>query len=135
MKPFVINRNSWHYKLNKHFMNSYSHVMKSQWEPKHGDFCSYWSTTIIRVIMAVLFSIAAAILVYMIGTAFYLYPVQSFKVVALLILCFAIIFTAIAIEAYLITRKKRANKKHESLLMQKYRAYKAKICPFVEYEE
>lgn len=130
MKPFVINRNSWHYKLNKHFMNSYSHAMKSQWEPKHGDFCSYWSITIIRIIMAVLFAIAAAGTLYIIGTAFYLYPVQSFKVVALVILCFAIIFTIAAIEAYLTTRKK-----HESLLMQKYRAHKAKICPFVEYKE
>ena len=53
MKPFVINRNSWHYKLNRKFMNEYGwsdYRMEDQWEPRHNDFCSYWRATIFRMI-------------------------------------------------------------------------------------
>jgi hypothetical protein len=32
MKPFKINRDSWHYKLNRSFFNEYEHSMERNWD-------------------------------------------------------------------------------------------------------
>lgn len=49
MNTFKINRDSWHYKLNKHFFNEYN---MWQWEAKHNNFCAYWRAPAIRRVFA-----------------------------------------------------------------------------------
>ena len=128
MKPFKINRNSWHYKLNANFIRDYS---MERWEYYHSDFCSYWRATIGRLILAAFITVVGALSLFLIGLVFYLDPVTSLSVVGGIIL----IIGASAFFAWFNTRNLYKPAKPDSLFMQKYKAHKEKICPMVEYED
>lgn len=134
MKPFKINRNSWHYKLNQKFMNDQNDdwSMQRYWEPRHRDFCSYWRATVGRVIA---FNLAvAAIFLLIVGFAHLVvyYPIDLLIAVAVIIGIFAVIvMIALAEEAV----KGRKKNQPEGLISQRVRAYKSRVCPIVEYEE
>ena len=126
MKPFKINRNSWHYKLNCHFLQDST---MRYWESTHSDFCSYWRATISRLIVMAFFTALALILLGLLGAAVYVDPIG-------LLVWFCVpafvIGTAIGIAVYNVNRKKK--EPSQSLIAQKYRAHKEKICPMVEFE-
>ncbi len=134
MKPFLINRDSWHYKLNKNFHNDYNHYMKS-WEDNHSNFCSYWRATMFRVIGVFIMSFIAVIILATIGTVIYYEPIQALVFIGFIIGVVATAaFTAIISEK-IKNRKKPVDKlKPESLIVQKYRAHKSKICPTVDFK-
>ena len=136
MKPFVINRSSWHYKFNKFMVtrNNTFAAMKHLWEPKHSDFCSYWRATILHIIAAIF--ISALILIFMIAVilAIYLEPVAVAIGTGVVIVGIASGIGIVYLTEKLKNRSKNT-KKNESLIMQKYRAHKSKICPMVEFEE
>ncbi len=132
MKPFKINRNSWHYKLNKNFFNDVS--MKYTWEPKHNNFCSYWRATMFRVLFAAALSLIVITMFTMLGVAIYLKPIEFLIGFALVV-----VMTAIPVGTYLLVeflkdRNKAKGDKPDSLFVQKYKAHKSKICPMVEYD-
>lgn len=132
MKPFKINRNSWHYKLNKNFSNGQN--MHYEWEPKHNNFCSYWRATMFRMLFAAILSLGCIGILSMLGSVVYNDPVKSLFVVGSVIGLFATII-GIAMTANFFSNRKKANaNKPDSLFMQKYKAHKAKICPMVEYD-
>ena len=138
MKPYVINKNTWHYKM----------ISKGQhWEgylsyraPK--DFCSYW-----RIVMGKLLTYAIAIflltiIVVFIGYNIYLDPIPVIGGIftAIMIIIIAL-FIAVFLDKVDERRSKRDydydvkfEEKPESLLKMKYRAWKEKTCPMVEYE-
>jgi len=136
MKPYVINKNSWHYKMiskGQHWEGYLSHRA-----PK--DFCSYW-----RIVMGKLFayaiaiSLVTAILVFF-GYNIYLDPIP---VIGGILTAIMIIFIALFIAVFFDKVEERRRKhdydvkfeeKPESLLKMKYRAWKEKTCPMVEYE-
>lgn len=128
MKPFKINTNSWHYKLNANFLQD---TPMAYWRQNHSDFCSYWRQTIVRVFVAACMCLFALFVLGSLAMAFYLNPVESLLVVGttLLMLAFAIF------SVWLTTRNRGKPSEPDSLFMQKYKAHKAKICPMVEYEE
>lgn len=128
MKPFKINRNSWHYKLNKHFLQDAN--MHYYWEPNHNDFCSYWRATIFRLSVVAFFTSFLIFILAAIGFAVYTDPVGSLIVIGIIVGMFA---AAVGIVWYSGNRKKK--EPSQSLIAQKYRAYKEKICPTVEFEE
>lgn len=143
MKPFKINRNSWHYKLNKNFFNTYGisrYRMEDHWEPKHNSFCSYWRATMWRCLFASLLLAGLLTFVLIIGSKVYADPI-SFLVGAGIII--GVIAIASAITFFIQWLHDRVEMKAgqpqadkpESLLMQRYRAYKSKICPVVEFEQ
>ena len=134
MKPFKINRNSWHYKFNKNFFNNDDYCMERRWEPKHNNFCSYWRATMFRMLFAAILSLGCIGILSMLGSVVYNDPVESLFVVGSVIGLFATVLGGIAFLQYLENRKKANAKKPDSLFMQKYKAHKAKICPMVEYE-
>jgi hypothetical protein len=69
----------------------------------------------------------------MIGKAFYLYPLESLKVVGMLV-GILLGFAAILFSIFgFLTVKERAAESN-SLVLQKYRSYKSKICPAVDFE-
>ena len=136
MKPFKIDRNSWHYKLNKHFLNADS--MYYTWEPKHNNFCSYWRATMFRLFFLVLFVCGFTIFSCILGIAAWSNPFNAFIVLVSLIGAFAIIFALVVISVYLDERKYKNRDVPDvpkSLIVQKYIAYKSKVCPMVEYEK
>ena len=134
MKPFVINRNSWHYELNKNFFQEYQYSMERNWEPYHSDFCSYWRATIFRVIFAGFFALFAVSFLSVVGAGTYQYPIEALMIfggiiggIAFLVLVFFVLEK--------LKKRKDDNDKPESLLVQKYRAHKSKICPMVDFKE
>lgn len=126
MKPFVINRKSWHYKMN---MNMHDRSTFG-WELDHSDFCSYWRKTILNIlqILFVLTFVCAIFAVIVIG--FWQAPVESSIMVGAIIGVFASVIGVVALFSYLSNKPKS-----ESLIAQKYRAHKSKICPMVEFDD
>lgn len=127
MKPFKINRNSWHYKLNRNFMQDTN--MQYHWEPKHSDFCSYWRSTVLRLIVAAFCLLFMFSLLTLIGVAVYMNPIGSLIIVGTLV---GVIAAVVGIVVYSEHRKKK--EPSQSLIAQKYRAHKEKICPMVEFD-
>jgi len=135
MKPFAINRNSWHYKFNKNFFNNDDYCMERRWEPKHNNFCSYWRATMFRMLFAGLLIALVLGLFTIIGLAIYYDPIGSAIVFGLILAILLSAVGVITVAAYLDDRKKANADKPDSLFAQKYKAHKAKICPGVEFKE
>ena len=127
MKPFKINRNPWHYKLNRNFMQDPN--MQYHWEPAHSDFCSYWRATVLRLIVAAFCLLVMFTVLTLIGAAVYMDPIGALVGFSAAV---GVIGTAIGIAAYIVNREKK--EPSQSLIAQKYRAHKEKICPMVEFE-
>lgn len=134
MKPFIINRNSWHYRLNESFLNEEGFSkqrMQDYWEPRRNNFCSYWRATVFRMIwIAIIVALIVFVLSWL-GYAVYMHPWGVVKVVSYA----AVIVCAIFGWFYMLyildgTKKKMGN----SLFVQKYKVHKSKICPEVEYD-
>jgi hypothetical protein len=141
MKPFIINRNTWHYKLNYNFFGpDFPHLMEHYWEPDHSDFCSYWRATTLRILaIALLIAIAGGALFFL-SVIVISHPWEM--LIALALITSVLIFITLCHMLFRLLCKfwdwvANAPKKArpESLFAQKYRAHKAKICPMVEYEE
>jgi len=135
MKPFVIDRNSWHYKFNKSFFNNDDYCMERRWEPKHNNFCSYWRATAFRMLFAGLISALVISLLAIMGLATYNDPIGVATFVGSIAGLFSVVVAIIAVSVYLDDRKKANADKPDSLFVQKYKAHKAKICPSVEFKE
>jgi MFS family permease len=136
MKPFVINRNSWHYKLNREFFNPSQYSMQYSWEPRHSDFCSYWRATVFRVLWIVLLLGVIVFLIAGAGYVVYTNPWESLFFVGTLLITVAVM-VGLAVLGHVAETwwyKRKKTEKPESLLAQKYRAHKAKICPMVDYK-
>jgi heme/copper-type cytochrome/quinol oxidase subunit 2 len=134
MKPFVINRNSWHYKLNKHFFQEYEHSMETWWEPRHNNFCAYWRATVFRVIFAGFIALFAFSFLSVVGSGVYQHPIEALMIAGSIIGVIALIVLVFFVLEKL-KKRKYDNDKPESLLVQRYRAHKSKICPMVEYKK
>ena len=137
MKDFKINRNSWHYKLNKKFMNEdgvTDHRMQMYWEPKVNNFCAYWRATLFRAIFAVFLLAVIITIVCGVGVLVIANPVK-----ALLIVASGVGWVAALIGiVFLVVTGDKAKKRFEEsdgLVATKIKTYKAKICPGVIYEE
>lgn len=135
MKPFKINRDSWHYKLNKHFMNEDQYWM-DRWEARHNNFCSYWRATVFRTIFLLLIVVAV---VFTIGALTYVFvtdPVGSSIAIAAILGIVAIPIIGILITGFFKDSLERLEiDKNPSIIVQRYKMYKSKICPSVEYDK
>lgn len=135
MKPFKINRKSWHYKMNTIFFNEYQYSMERNWEPRHNNFCSYWRATFFRIVFITMIAsfIFALLSMMVLGTI--ANPMAALTVlgVILAIIAFIVIFV-LAHTGYTAYVKKNADKP-DSLFVQRYKAHKSKICPMVEYDD
>jgi hypothetical protein len=140
MKPFVINRRSWHYKFNQSFFNEHGFSMERNWEPHHSNFCAYWRATMFRLLWALALLVVAISILAVLGHAAYTDPVSTLIAVASIVGAITLLVLAATIGAWLEGRKyKETNSdgptKPESLLAQRYRAYKHRICPTVSFDK
>jgi hypothetical protein len=135
MKPFKINRNSWHYKLNRKFFNAYGdneYYMHDSWEPRHNNFCAYWRATMFRVIFAIFLSVFVGLFFFVLGGAVYQHPIDFLISISSILGIIALGIIVVFCTNWLQKREKK--EVPESLFMQKYKAHKSKICPMVEYD-
>jgi VIT1/CCC1 family predicted Fe2+/Mn2+ transporter len=140
MKPFKVNRNSWHYKLNRKFFNTRGdndYYMHDSWEPRHNNFCAYWRATMFRLLFATLLIIGAGAFLFMLGDGIYHHPLDFLITVSLIVGTFATFVLIIVLSELLksaIAKRGDQPAASESLFVQRYRAYKSKVCPGVEYD-
>lgn len=134
MKPFKINRNTWHYKLNKNFFNECQYSMERNWEPRHNNFCSYWRATMFRAMFVAMLSVFICAVLFVLGDAVYRYPLDALKVVGVVVAIFALGFGGAFVGIHLYDRKDKRANKPDSLFVQRYKTYKSKVCPMVEYD-
>jgi cytochrome c biogenesis protein ResB len=133
MKPFSINRNSWHYKLNKHFFNEDAYDMRS-WERRRNNFCSYWRATLFRVIFLTALVAAASTAIGMLGYYIYTHTAQAIITIGG-ILAGVAVMVGIPITLIVLAGKiKHSDAVQNSIVLQRIRNHKSKICPSVEYK-
>ena len=132
MKPFKINRNSWHYWLNQHILNQNEYHME-KWEAKHSNFCSYWRATLFRVAWSVICGVVLLTMLGMMLVAVYMNPLQALYVVLVVAAVIASIIGCVLANEYFEERKE-ANLEPKTLIGKQYVAYKSKICPSVEFQ-
>ena len=146
METFIVDKNSWHYKLVKEYVtDKYPYELRQKAMPK--DFCSYWHRVMIESLkIGIMFSVSIAAFVavvgmlgYMIYAIFFDFGGAGFP--------FLIFFTIVATIATItsasnIIRKRRINKLKEddssqttNIFVQRYKAWKGKFCPTIEYEK
>jgi membrane protein YdbS with pleckstrin-like domain len=140
MQAFKVNRDSWHYKLNQKFMNERGDnewYMRDNWEQRHNNFCSYWRVTMFRLLFALLIAIFIITVLFMIGEGIYQDPWTALMIVSSAIGIFTAFIGLLAVAAYLDNRKYKYKSKEspDSLFIAKYKSYKSKVCPMVEYEK
>jgi hypothetical protein len=142
MKPFKVNRDSWHYKLNKHFLNDRGdneYYMQDYWERKHNNFCAYWRVTMLRLVVAMFGSAIILMLLFGLGQSIYQHPWDTFVVVGSVVgvvLAFGtIIVCGMFLSEYFEKRKYQNKEVPDSLFVAKYKSYKSKVCPMVEYDK
>jgi len=134
MKPFKINRNSWHYSLNKHFFNEYSYCMERTWEHYHSNFCSYWCATVFRLIFGTALSAVILTAFSMLGYVLYAHTGQALLVIGgSIVLCIVLIGIPILLVVG-IDRIQNSETVKNSIILQRIRNHKSKICPSVEYK-
>lgn len=134
MKPFIINRNSWHYALNKRAFNDdgwSDHRMRVGWEPTHNNACAYARATITRMIAVAAITMIVIVAVATCGYAIYSYPASAVKV---LVVAAAIIAAVIAVVIILKALGAVKRKAQASLFAQRLRAHKLRICTNIEYK-
>ena len=136
MKPFKINRNSWHYKLNKNLLNDRQRHME-HWETEHNNFCSYWRVTMFRLVFALAGFAIMLLLLTMIGVGIYQNPWEALMVVLGVIGVLSALVGIFAFSMYLDNRKRKRKNEDipDSLFVAKLKSYKSKICPSVEYDK
>jgi hypothetical protein len=134
MKPFMVNRDTWHYKLNKNFLN---HYPMSSWEKRVPDFCSYWRATIFRLmgLSMVVFGVLISLSVFVAISI----KEPIFTLSLFFVICFvaAFVFSSVRIVEWYENRKSNrlTSDEPESLFVQRYRAYKGKFCPMVNFTD
>lgn len=137
MKDFKINRNSWHYKLNRRVLNDdglSDHMMQRYWEPKVNNFCAYWRATIGRMLFVALAVSGVSAVAVTIAIGIYLHPMQAVFTVTSIVALIAGIVACAATITYA-SKKTTQLSESDSLFVAKYRSYKSKICPSVSYDE
>ncbi len=142
MKPFKVNRNSWHYRLNQHFFNergNSEYYMQYDWEQRHNNFCAYWRVTMFRFVTAIAFTAGILSFLFVIGVVVYQHPWDTFVVVGSAvgaILAFSTVgLCGMFLSEYFEKRKYQNKEVPDSLFVAKYKSYKSKVCPMVEYDK
>lgn len=135
MKPFVIDRNSWHYKM---ISRGERWDFLTYREPK--DFCSYWRKVVLKLCWFAFVATFLSVFALFLGYNIYMDPLPVLGGISAGL---GLLFGSVGIAFWLEKRKEQRrqhdydvefNEKQESLLKMKYRAWKEKVCPMVEYK-
>lgn len=152
MKPFIVNCDSWHYRLNVKMCKTNERLIDDDNAVKYvmskDNLCTYWWMTtwsVIKVLITAFFALSLTYIVgyiiYLYGHAWVFYTFETFATTASVIFCFAIIIGLIMFFAWLDNRKKRKldsilyhGETETSLSKAKYSSWKNGICLPVEFK-
>lgn len=140
MENFKVSKDSWHFKV-----AGWGHADRSLfWYPK--DFCSYWRTVVLKLLFAfILTTFVSYVFASPFGLLYDWWMGNELSDdswwsggVAVLVIGFTL---AIGAGAAVVIRnlaekssRRRSSPKPPSLLKTKYRSWKEKYCPLVEYD-
>lgn len=134
MRDFVVNRNSWHYRLLRwRFESIY------QWkEPIEieslmpNNFCAYWNSVIFSILFLLVAIISISFLI-IVGLIFLLKHIFEFLlVVGSIFAIFSLAFICLTLEDFL---NREEYQKQPSLFKMKYTSWKNKIYPGIIYKD
>lgn len=153
MEKFVIKRDSWHFKFLR-WAKDAKKKPNSFEERLPRDFCSYWNSIIGYMIMTVVASLmlgvfVISVLMITVFLALVVYTMLNYIAVVLgatgtthiALYSFGILFFCIGafFAAKKLILKARDNYLHEEktpgLIKTKYRSWREKYCPMIEYEK
>lgn len=132
MSKFVVNKNSWHFKL-QDATGTIPQIRR--------DFCSYWRGTILSlfivaiIVFTILFSLS---LCFVIGDGIFGEYFSDDIVGRILSLLSGVAFTAsimifVVFISSMPTYRAEEGKKDPSIFVVKYKSWKEKYCPTVEF--
>ena len=104
MKPFVINRDAWHYKLNMNFANPNNR----SWESDHRNFCDYWRATMGRLVVIGLLVSFAAFVTFIIVLMIIENPVEFATTFGTVVLGITLAFGIILGVTWIVESRRRA---------------------------
>ena len=87
-----------------------------------------------RIVGVCIVTLFAGFLIFLIGSIFYFEPITAFTFLGSIIGILAVLISMIVTSEMIKERKQSADKKPESLIVQKYRTHKSKICPTIDYK-
>lgn len=128
---YTINRNSWHYKLNMHFMDDWRAWQIEDWEAK--GFCAYWRSTVWKLLLVALVSFVLCVLLAGLLIVLLAEPLLFLVILSLFVLPIALVIFSVWFTEYL-DRPQPNKGEPTTLFAQKYKAYKDKVCPAVKFE-
>jgi RsiW-degrading membrane proteinase PrsW (M82 family) len=107
------------------------------WEDKHNNFCSYWRATMFRLVFASAAAVFILLMLFVIGDVIYQNPLKALIIVGSTVGLFSAVFGIFLFSMYLDERKSKRNYEDipDSLFVAKYKSYKSKVCPMVEYDK
>lgn len=153
MKTFLVNKNSWHYKMNIDMVKTNESLKRDDYAERYvqskDNFCSYWRMTLSSLSKAaIVLSLIAALLVgflyvmYKVVSGF-IYDPSTTLVLTGIVIAFLAFVIGIAFFSDWIAKRKRIklNKilhgghTETSLAKAKYSSWKNGICVKVEFKE
>ncbi len=133
MQTFKINRNSWHYRMNRSVWNAHGSRM-DLWERSHSNFCAYWRATVFRIIGIMFMSAFIGSAIVVLSFAVASNPLTA-GIAFLVIIGVLGGLIGIALAHEYIKEYKEKNPEPKTLVGKQYAAYKSKICPSVEFDQ
>lgn len=152
MKPFSVNKNSWHYRLNVSMAKTNDRLNRDDYVEKYvmskDNLCSYWQMTLWSMFK---FAVAAAFVIgvtgfllfvaYNIGYAFVFHTTEAMIGTAIITVTIGIIFGLAFGGNWLNSRKQRKldailyyGETETSLSKAKYTSWKSGVCVPVEFK-
>lgn len=137
MNTFIVNKNSFHYKFNKFIKTTFKGVPSRVFEYcLPADFCSYWRMTAFNVLFTLLVSMFFGMIGIIIGHQFIVDPIGASLAFASVIVVIAI-FCGTIMGIYYIKdyTKNKLQNKPDGIIRTKYKSWKSKYCPMIEYKD
>jgi hypothetical protein len=141
MNNFIVDKNSFHYKLNYFMKTQIGNIDKRQFEYRlPSDFCSYWRMTFVSAFWLIIFVVVIVLLTTALVVQVATNPVMSLIVVGILLLFIGLVFSSIYSYDYLKTLaenrriRKEKNNIPDGIVATKYKSWKQRYCPRVEYK-
>lgn len=141
MNNFIVNKNSFHYKLNYFMKCRMGSQNPWQFEDRlPADFCSYWRMTFFSALWLTIFLLGVGLLATAITIQVITAPLVSAIVVGSGLAIVGFIIAMLYLSEYLkdsAERKreyKKTNNIPDGIITTKYKSWKQKYCPRVEYK-
>ena len=131
MSSFKINRNSWHYRLNRNLCT----MNIDCWEAEHSSVCSYFWATTVNALKILLVLVAIAIIAAMLIMVIVTSPVVAGILIGVIAIAIFLPVIVTVIYDYVFERIRISHEKKPSLIVQRIADYKNHVCSRVEFTE